>query len=88
MNSHRCRPDPISTQVVGRADVSLDEASELARAADARAEDVRAIVVDDGRIAWDSTPAEAVPGSVDSDEAVTTNLSTRGPGDSGQGGQR
>lgn len=36
----------------------------------------------------DDSPAEAVPGSVDSDEAVTTNLSTRGPGDSGQGGQR
>ncbi|BDD82723.1 putative methylmalonyl-CoA mutase small subunit MutA [Tsukamurella pulmonis] len=37
---------PLTSQVVGRADVSLDEASELARAADARAEDVRAIVVD------------------------------------------
>ncbi len=37
---------PLTSQVVGRADVSLAEAAELARAADARAEDVRAVVVD------------------------------------------
>lgn len=37
---------PLTSQVVGRSDVSIDEANELARAADARTEDVRAIVVD------------------------------------------
>ncbi|CAM3443135.1 methylmalonyl-CoA mutase family protein [Tsukamurella hominis] len=37
---------PLTSQVVGRADVSLDEALELARAADARTEDVRALVAD------------------------------------------
>ncbi|KXP14913.1 methylmalonyl-CoA mutase family protein [Tsukamurella pseudospumae] len=37
---------PLTSQVVGRADIALDEATELARSADARVEDVRAIVVD------------------------------------------
>ncbi|GAB3126976.1 methylmalonyl-CoA mutase small subunit [Tsukamurella serpentis] len=37
---------PLTSQVVGRADVPLTEAVDLARLADARAEDVRAIVVD------------------------------------------
>ncbi|WP_019202998.1 methylmalonyl-CoA mutase family protein [Tsukamurella sp. 1534] len=37
---------PLTSQVVGRADVAPDEAADLARAADTRPEDVRAIVVD------------------------------------------
>ncbi|WP_191834038.1 MULTISPECIES: methylmalonyl-CoA mutase family protein [Tsukamurella] len=37
---------PFTSQVVGRADVSIEEAVELARVADARSEDVRALVVD------------------------------------------
>ncbi|BDH57431.1 hypothetical protein MTP03_23700 [Tsukamurella sp. PLM1] len=37
---------PLTSQVVGRADISVDEATDLSRAADARREDVRAVVVD------------------------------------------